>query len=506
MQTIPIKLKRDYVRWRFHEHQFIQDKDPLPMRSIQLLAALLLSVLLYASPAHANKPNVLFIICDDLNCDLNCYGHPLVQSPNIDRLAQRGVRFENAYCQYPLCGPSRASFMTGLYPDQTHIHRNAMTVRQTLPRVQTMTQMFRKQGYFATRIGKIYHYGVPRNIGTGGYDDPESWDLTINPRGRDKTDEHLVFSLKPGSYGGTLSWLAADGSDEEQTDGIAATSAIDLLENYAETDQQFFLAVGLFRPHTPYVAPKKYFETYPTEELHVPSVPAGYLDTLPKPARQTLTRKKDQLNLPDDLARQAIQAYYASITFLDAQVGRLLDALDSTELAGNTIVIFTSDHGYHMGEHGHWQKTTLFENAARVPLIIATPGATRAGSSTTALAEMVDFYPTLAELCDLQRPENLAGVSLAAALHDPERQPRDSALTQYGNGYSLRTARYRYSEWGDQGSQGAELYDHQSDPQEMINIVDRPEHAELIVQLSKQLHNRIASAQVGRPSNARGER
>ncbi len=265
--------------------------------------------------------NVLFLICDDLNCDLGCYGHPQVQSPNIDRLAKRGVRFENAYCQYPLCGPSRASFMTGLYPDQTLVHRNAIYIREHTPNVRTMPQMFRANGYFATRIGKIYHYSVPRHIGTSGHDDPYSWDYTINPRGRDKDDEDLIFSLRPGSFGGTLSWLAAGGTDGQQTDGIAATAAIALIEQYAQAETRFFLAVGLFRPHTPYVAPKKYFDLYPRDKIVVPSVPEGYLDSLPEPAQRSLTRKKEQVNLADDLARQAIQAYHASISFADAQVG-----------------------------------------------------------------------------------------------------------------------------------------------------------------------------------------
>jgi choline-sulfatase len=440
------------------------------------------------------KPNVLFLICDDLNCDLGCYGHPMVKSPNIDRLAERGVRFQNAYCQYPLCGPSRASFMTGLYPDQTLVHRNAIYIREHVPNVQTMSQMFRSHGYFATRIGKIYHYNVPKHIGTSGHDDPYSWDYTINPRGRDKDDEDLIFSLRPGSFGGTLSWLAADGTDDEQTDGIAADEAVRLLRQYAQEHRRFFLAVGLFRPHTPYVAPKKYFEMYPREKIVVPHVPEGYLDTLPKPARQAITRKKEQLNLADDLARQAIQAYYASTTFADAQVGRVLDALEKTGLADNTIVVFTSDHGYHMGEHGHWQKTTLFENAARVPLIIAGPGMPAAGQSTTTPAEMVDFYPTLAELCELPPPGHLSGVSLAPVLKDTAATPRGSALTQYANGYSIRTLRHRYTEWGEDGSEGAELYDHQSDPQEMVNLANRPEHADTVEQLSKLLRQRIAEA------------
>lgn len=384
--------------------------------------------------------------------------------------------------------------MTGLYADQTLIHRNAIYIREHVPSVQTMSQMFRRNGYFVTRIGKIYHYNVPKHIGTSGHDDPYSWDDTINPRGRDKDDEDLIFSLRPGSFGGTLSWLAADGTDEEQTDGIAADAAVRLLKKHAKTKQQFFIALGLFRPHTPYVAPKKYFDMYPTDKIMVPKVPAGYLETIPKPARQSVTRKKDQINLPDDLARKAIQAYYASITFADAQLGKVLEALEETGLADNTIVVFTSDHGYHMGEHGHWQKTTLFENAARVPLIIAAPGMKAAGESTTMPAEMVDFYPTLAELCGLSAPEYLSGVSLAPVLDDSTAKPRQSALTQYASGYSVRTERYRYTEWGADGKDGAELYDHKADPNEMVNLAQRAANSGTVTELSKVLHERIANA------------
>ncbi len=443
----------------------------------------------------AATPNVLFLICDDLNCDLSCYGHPLVKTPNIDRLARRGVRFENAYCQYTLCGPSRASFMTGLYPDQTLVRRNALYIREHLPNVQTMAQMFRRQGYFATRIGKIFHYGVPRNIGSSGHDDPYSWDVTINPRGRDKDEEHMIFSLKPGEYGGSMSWLAADGADEEQTDGIAATHAVRLIRQYATENRSFFLAVGLYRPHTPYVSPKKYFELYPTGQITVPTVPDGYLETLPPAARLSLTKKKQHVNISPDMARKAMQAYYASITFADAQLGRILDALAGSAAADNTVIIFTSDHGYHMGEHGHWLKTTLFENAARVPLIIAGPGVTATGRSTSSFAEMVDFYPTLAELCGLRAPACLSGVSLAPVLKDPLAKPRTSALTQLKDrNYTLRTEKYRYTEWGEGGSGGAELYDHATDPQEMVNLAGDPRHADSVARLSQQLHTRIADA------------
>jgi choline-sulfatase len=461
------------------------------------IACILLATLFISADiglAAPGKTNVLFLICDDLNCDLGSYGHPQVRSPNIDRLAERGMRFKNAYCQYPLCGPSRASFMSGLYPDQTLIHQNSIYLREHLPDVKTIPQMFRDNGYFAVRIGKIYHYGVPRHIGTGGHDDPYSWNYTINPRGRDVEDESLIFSLRPGNFGGTLSWLAAEGVDEEQTDGIGATEAIAQLEKFAKAGRSFFLAVGLYRPHTPYVAPKEYFELYPLDKIEVPRVPEGYFETIPESARISLQRKKEQVNLPEELARRAIQAYYASITFADAQVGRILDALEATGLAENTIVLFTSDHGYHMGEHGHWQKTTLYENADRVPLIIAGPGIEAAGQSTDALAEMIDFYPTLAELCGLEPPAYISGVSLVPVLNDPGAKVRDFALTQYRNGYSMRTVRYRYTEWGENAEEGAELYDHESDPAEMKNLVRDPEHAETVKKLSKQLRKRIAEA------------
>ena len=459
-----------------------------------ILAAAWNAAMAQAEPRETRRPvNVLFLICDDLNCDLGCYGHPLVQSPHIDRLARQGVRFERAYCQFPLCGPSRASFMTGLYPDQTLVRRNAIYIREHIPNVLTMAQMFRDNGYLATRVGKIFHYNVPKHIGTSGHDDPYSWDFTFNPRGRDVADEDKIFSLVPGSFGGTLSWLAADGEDGEQTDGLAAAQAIDLLRQYAAHDQPFFLAVGLYRPHTPYVAPKKYFDLYPVERLNVPQTPAGYLETLPAPARKSISSKKQQLNLPDDVARQAIQAYYASITFADAQVGRILEALESTGLDKNTVVVFTSDHGYHMGEHGHYQKTTLFENAAHVPLIISAPGAAR-DATTRSFAEMIDFYPTLAELCELTPPTYLSGVSQAPVLRDPGSSARSSALTQYDSGYSLRVDRYRLTAWGEEGDLGVELYDHQSDPQEMKNLAGRPELKELQEKLHDELKQRITAA------------
>lgn len=465
--------------------------------SLRLLLIVALASLLHfrsgIAPA-AERPNVLFLICDDLNCDLGCYGHRLVQTPNIDALAARGVRFSNAHCQFPLCGPSRASFMTGLYPDQNLVKRNAIYIREHVPNVLTMSQLFRGADYFATRIGKIYHYNVPKHVGTGGHDDPYSWNRTINPRGRDKDEEDKIFSLVPGSFGATLSWLAAEGADHEQTDGIAAGEAAQVLKQHAARGDSFYLAVGLYRPHTPYVAPRSYFDLYRRDEIQVPTIPAGYLDTLPSPARQSLTRRKNQNHLDPDVARQAIEAYYASISFADAQLGIILDTLTESGLAENTIVLFTSDHGYHMGEHDYYQKTTLFENATRVPLIMAGPGIQQ-GAVAETLAEMVDFYPTLAELAGLEPPPHVAGLSLVPALREAKAIVRESALTQYANGYSLRTARYRYTEWGESAAAGRELYDHNSDPEEMINLAGKPGTDELIDQLSAVLRTRIAAAQ-----------
>ena len=448
-----------------------------------------------AVETQAKRLNVLFLVCDDLNCDMGCYGHSQVKTPNIDSLARRGVLFSNAFCQFPLCGPSRASFLTGMYPDQTLVRRNAIYIREHIPNVVTLPQMFRRNGYFATRIGKMYHYNVPKHIGTSGHDDPYSWNQTFNPRGRDVDDESKIFSLRKGQFGGTLSWLAADGTDEEQTDGIAASIAIERLEKHSQARTPFFLAVGLYRPHTPYVAPRKYFQMYPTKAIRVPTVPKGYFDTLPKGARDTLLRKKDQVNLPDKLAREAIQAYYASITFADAQIGRILAALKRTGLDKNTVVLFTSDHGYHMGEHGHYQKTTLFENADRVPLLIAGPGVTAAGKTHYGPVEMVDFYRTLGELCGLEVPGTVSGLSLAAALRDPDVRIRKSALTQYSNGYSLRTDRYRYTEWGQDGAGGAELYDRTKDPGEMVNLAGTIAVKATQAELSKMLRQRVALAQ-----------
>jgi choline-sulfatase len=468
--------------------------------AIACLAAIPLAAQRESQAARPEQPNVLFLIADDLNCDLRAYGHPQVQTPNIDRLAQRGVTFERTYNQYPLCSPSRSSMLTGRRPDTTRVLANPRPgrvaadytssphFREFIPDTVTLPQLFKQHGYVAARVGKLYHYGVPGQIGTSGLDDPPSWDYIVNPAGRDKAEEHKVFSLVPGSYGGVLSWLAADGSDLEQTDGLIATAAIGLLEQYR--DRPFFLAVGNFRPHTPYVSPKKYFELYPVERIALPELSADDRQRTPAPAYASAKAEQDKMS--DDLRRQAIQAYWASISFMDAQVGRVLDALDRLGLADRTIVVFTSDHGYHLYDHGLWQKQSLFERSARVPLIVAAPGKAGNGRKTRALAELVDLYPTLAELSGLPAPNYLEGVSLAPVLAEPARTVKDAAFTQVRrgelNGYSIRTDRWRYTAW-DEGRQGEQLYDMAADPGETTNLASDPRWAATVAELRQRLRD-----------------
>lgn len=443
------------------------------------------------------KPNVLFIIADDLNDNLGCYGNRIIKTPNIDRLAREGRIFRNAYTNFPLCGPSRNCFMSGLYPDQTGLYDLHTLLRERAPDVVTMSQHFMNNGYVAARVGKIFHYGNPGEIGTPGHDDPTSWNETVNPRGRDKDEENLIHSIdgdgKKG-FGARLSWLAADGTDEEQTDGIVATESIRLINKYAAAKQPFFLGVGFYKPHTPYVAPKKYFDMYDPKDMVVPQVPDGYFDTIPGPAQKTLHAHKNGIGLSDEMRRTVIRAYYAAISFLDAQVGRVLQGLDEAGLKDNTIVLFTSDHGYHMGEHDHFQKMTLFENAGRVPLIISAPGMPQRGTEARAFAEMIDFYPTLSDLAGLPKPAMVSGVSLAPVVADPSVSVRESTLTQMPGGYTVRAGNYRYTKWGDGGLDMIEFYDRSTDPEELANQARNPEFRDQIARMDALLEERVRAA------------
>ncbi len=478
----------------------------------------LLVAMLFLSSASVTaaepKMNVLFIVSDDLtNNTLHCYGSPRGISPYIDELAAKGVRFDRAYCQFPLCNPSRASFLTGLRPDQCQIYENATQLRKTVPNTKTLPQAFQDAGYTVARVGKLYHYGVPAQIGTDGLDDAASWQKTVNPSGRDKDEEESIFSLNPngkgsGRFGGTLSWLATGGEAHEQTDGKVAIATAKLLEEYQA--KPFFLACGFFRPHTPYVAPKSFFEKFPLNSMTLATVPVGHRAAGPAPAFGS--SKKEQDAMTDDLRRRALQAYHASTTLMDSQVGVVLGALKKLNLEKSTIVVFISDHGYHLGEHGLWQKMSLFENSARVPMVIYDPRTPNSGAVCKRTVELIDLYPTLCDLCGLPTPAYLTGKSLKPFLSDANAKWEKPALTQVSRGaipirggpapkgkagimgYSLRTERYRYTEW-DGGKKGVQLYDLEVDPGELKNLADDPANAKLIA----ELHAKIAALKVVKP-------
>lgn len=457
--------------------------------------------LLLASSLSA-KPNVLFIAIDDLANDAT-------HTPHIDQLAASGVRFDRAYNQIPLCNPSRASVLTGRRPDATQVYDLDRHFREALPDVVTLPQLFRQNGWFTARVGKIYHYDVPKGIGTDGLDDKLSWQLVVNPKGRDVIDEKLITNPTPQKpVSAALSWLAADGSDEEQTDGMIATEAIQLLEKHR--DESFFLGVGFFRPHTPFVAPKKYFDLHPLDSIRLPEAPADDRSDIPV-AAFAHNNPTPHYGLDELTCRKALQAYRASVSFVDAQIGRVLDALDKLKLADNTIVVLWSDHGYHLGEHqGIWQKRTLFEESARAPLIIRAPGAKGNGHTCHRVVEFIDIYPTLADLASLTPTSNLDGRSLRQLLNDPAREwdgiaitqilrPADDRLPAMVMGRTIRTERWRFTEWNG-GADGLELYDHDQDPHEFHNRAHLPNAQ--ASGLMKQLHAKFEGRAMEQPRPA----
>ena len=471
-------------------------------------ACLVATILVLTSFASAEtpKPNVLFIISDDLNNSLACYGAPTT-TPNLDKHAARGVRFDRAYCQYPLCGPSRASLMSGMRPDKIGVLTNGPTVRAVRPDVVTLPQLFRNNGYFAARVGKIYHLGIPGGVGTPGPDDPQSWDHTFNPSGAEfKTpgEEHNPTPKQGQGFRRVL----GNGEGVEQADYQAADEAIRLLN--AHTDKPFFLAVGFIRPHVPVIAPRKYFEMYPPETIALPKVPANDRDDIPAAA---FMHARPNWDMSDADCRESLRAYYACVSFMDAQAGRVLDELDKLDLASNTTVVFVGDHGYSLGEHAAWQKMMLFERVARVPMLVAAPGVKP--SSSKSLVEMIDLYPTVAQLANLTPPKEIDGVSLVPVLKEPTAKVKDAAYTQLRrkdvSGRTVRTDRWRYTEWRTRGDAnaaeaaeaanaanaadsavvGVELYDEQNDPAEHENLAKNPAHAATLASMQKLLEPRL---------------
>ena len=480
------------------------------MRTRIRLALLVTLTVLAAAPASAQRPrqpNVLLIMADDLNNDLATYGHPIVSTPNLDRLAARGVRFDRAYTQFPLCSPSRVSLLTGLRPDTTRVYDLVTDFRTVLPDVVTLPQLFQRNGYAVVRVGKIYHYGNPGQIGTSGLDDPKSWDSVVNPRGIDKDEETKLTNLTPDrGLGSALAYYASPASDEEHTDGKVATETIALLEKFR--DRPFFLAAGFYRPHCPFIAPRKYFDMYPLDRIAAPEWSDEETKNVPPPAWFT---RPPNWGVGAEGVRETIRAYYASISFLDANVGRLLNALDRLGLSEQTIVVFMSDHGYLLGERGQWMKQMLFERSARAPLIVSAPGVSAKGRPSPRVVEFLDLYPTLAELARLTPPSGLHGRSLVPLLKKPSADWDHPALTQVQRapanmppfqGYSIRTERWRYMEWED-GKRGRELYDEQRDPGELRNLAADPSRRKDVEKMQRLLQRTRDS---GRPAAATAAR
>jgi uncharacterized sulfatase len=355
-----------------------------------------------------------------------------------------------------------------------------------------LPQLFRKNGWHVARVGKIFHQSVPTDIGTSGPDDPDSWDEVVNPRGRDKDEEDLLTVYTPQlPLPDQMAYLAAEGEDAEQTDGKVADEAIRLLEKHR--DKPFFIAAGFYRPHIPYIAPKPYFDLYPIERVTLPLIPNGYRARVPAAALAS-TPEWPNFGTTDMQARECIRAYDACVTFVDAQVGRLLGAVDRLELRDNTIVVLWGDHGYHLGEHGLWRKNSLFEESVRAPLIVADPGMAIDSHECLQLVEFVDIFPTVAELAGLNPPENLEGVSLVPLLKKPAMEWNRPAFSQvqFGEipGRSVRTDRWRCNEWGKGGDAGIELYDEQKDPQELENLAADPNHDAVLEEMRRLLRER----------------
>lgn len=463
------------------------------------LAAVAFALCFSAWPARGveQRPNVLFLIADDLTATaLSCYGNQVCRTPNIDRLAALGTRFTHAFCNATYCGPSRASFLSGYYPHATGVlgytsPRPALGARATWP------QHFQNAGYYTARVSKIFHMGVPGGIeaGSDGADDPASWTERFNSPGPEwqapgtgETLEGNPDGKKLVVGGNTFVAVEADGDDLVHSDGKTAARAVELIERHA--DQPFFLAVGFVRPHVPFVAPRKYFEPFlPYDQLQLPPKVPGDWDDIP----QAGINYKTSVNMQLDVRRQkkAIGGYYAAVAYLDAQVGKVLAALERSGQADHTIVIFTSDHGYHLGEHDFWAKVSLRDESARVPLIVRVPG--KRPAVCAALVELIDLYPTVARLCGLEAPVRLQGKDVSAMFDDPQRRVRDTVfcVAPSTKGFLLRDDRWAYLQYAEDASRGIELFDVAADPQQNTNLADRPEHAAVVAAFQKKLADKL---------------
>ena len=446
--------------------------------------------------SEERRPNVLLLMADDLNTALSGFGHPQCKTPMLDRLAREGVRFENMHCQYPVCGSSRASMMTGLYPYTNGMLGNSGNLRKNMPNVVTMSQLFRQNGYRVGRVSKIYHMGIPPEIiaGTAEHDDPQSWDEVVNIKAPEQHAPGVSTQWSPKDKSSqTFEGVVAEGGDMVHADGMAAEAAIGFLKRNHK--RPFFLACGFVRPHVPLVAPAKYFDLYDRDKMVAPVVPEDDLDDVPEIIREY--KANSRYGVTPELHKGLLEAYYASISYMDAQVGRVLDELDRLGLKDDTIVIFSSDHGYLLGHHHKFQKQHLFEESTRVPFILRVPWLSgQHGKATRKITELVDLYPTVAELAGLTPPKGLQGFSLVPLLRDSASTAwrKNMAFTiSRSGGESIRTHKWRYTQWGF-GAKGQELFDLGNDPGEFTNLAGNPKYAARLKALVRRLERKRLAA------------
>ncbi len=446
------------------------------------LYALLLSMATGAEPPAIK--NVLLIVSDDLKASsLGCYGNTICKTPNLDKLASRGIVFNNAYCQGTWCAPSRVSFMYSRYTDKLGTN---------------MAEHFKNNGSYSARVGKIYHMRVPGDIidGTDGNDVPSSWTERFNSKGQEAHTPGNYACLNLNIFTDKLEdrestrmpnrmfvSVEYEGNGSDQPDYKTATKTIELLRKHK--DKPFFIAAGLVRPHYPNVAPKQYFNQYPWQNMPLPKVIDNDLDDIPRPGRAGSTSANNQIGKYPDNQKRMWAAYYATVTFMDDQVGRIIDELDKLGLRDSTAVVFLSDHGYHLGEHTFWQKSNLHEEVTRVPLIVSAPGIKP--GKTNAITELVDIYPSLAELAGLTTPKEVQGKSFVPAMKNPAASSGKGALS-FHNGISLRGEDFAYMRYRD-GSE--EFYDMVNDPLQFTNLASKADHQKKVAEVRKQFDARL---------------
>jgi len=457
-----------------------------------------------ASLAADKRPNVLFIICDDLNTHVSTSGYEQIRTPALTKLASQGMTFNRAFCQYPVCGPSRASFMSGLYPESTGILNNKADIRKVRPETVTMPQFFKDNGYWTASVGKVFH--SPRHehgeIAWNEFIRFDNDELPVVRTAREKFEaDH--GSIEEGSNRRTWRTLKKQVSakldaqtppgygrsgliDEQHKDGKNARQVAKWLTGQAQGDKPFFIACGIQKPHVPFLAPDKYFKLYPLNQITYQPDRPNLWDSLPLTAKsKRYSAFGFKLGVENDsLRREYMQAYHACISFIDAQIAIVLDALKKSEHWDDTIIVFTSDHGYHLGDHFLWGKVTLFDIGSKVPFIVRVPGLTKGGTTSEAMVELIDVYPTLVELTDLKSPPHLQGTSLRPLLDHPERVGQKKyaySVVSRGRelGYALRNQRWRYGKWPD----GEEIYDLVKDPEEKNNLAGQSTVAERLLEL-----------------------